>query len=152
MSNDKNLFWFENVEFRDHPWPGLMWITPSIQVPDVQKARDLYVQTFNFVSIYEQPNPQNELVMTRLRYRGTNFVLMKEGPEYYEGVAPSTNKTASPFVFYVYVDDVNETYQKALMANMTSLINPSPTPWGDFRARLQCPFGYVWDIAMRVEQ
>lgn len=152
MKTDNNLFWFENVEFRAHPWPGLMWITPSLQVSDVEKARDLYVETFNFVSIYEQPGPQNpdELIMTRLRYRGTNFVLMKEGPGYYEGISPATSNSQSPFVFYVYVDDVAETYQKALKANMTSLIEPSMTPWGDCRARLKCPFGYIWDIAKRV--
>lgn len=146
---EKNEFWFDNVEFRSHDWPGLMWITPCIQVPDVQKAQDLYVQVFNFVPIFEADSPENgELVMTRMRYRGTNFVITKEGFDY-EGVAPSTNQSRSPFLFYVYVDDVAETYARGLQAGMKSMIEPQETYWGDRRARLQDAFGYIWDIAKR---
>ncbi len=152
MSTDTNLFWFENVEFRAHPWPGLMWITTLIQVPDVQAARDLYTQVFNFVSIFDNPNPQNpeELIMSRMRYRGANFVLSKEGLDYEGGLAPATSNTAPPFVFYVYVDDVDETYKKALKAGMKSVKEPHMAPWGDLKARLQCPSGYLWDIAKRM--
>lgn len=146
---EKNLFWFDNVEFRTHAWPGLMWVTPCIQVPDVQKARDLYVQVFNFVPIFDTSGPENpELMMTRMRYRGANFVITKEGFDY-EGAAPSTNQKPSSLLFYVYVDDVDETYKNGLQAGMESMIEPGDTYWGDRRARLKDPFGYVWDIAKR---
>jgi PhnB protein len=146
-----NLTWFDNVEFRTHPWPGLNWVTTLIQVPDVRRARDLYINAFNFVSIFDLPDPEDSgnFVMTRLRYRGANFVLNKEGTDY-DGKAPSTSKSPPPFVFYVYVDDADATYKQSLKAGMTSVIEPGATYWGDRRARVTCPFGYVWDIAQRV--
>jgi PhnB protein len=151
MKND-NLFWFDNVESRPHPWPGLIWITTLIQVPDVTKARDLYVNVFDFVPIFNVPDPENpgEVVMTRLRYRGANFVVTKEGTDDYEGIAPASSKTPPPFVFYVYVDNVDETFKKALQAGMKVVLEPGNTYWGDKRARLRCQFGYLWDIAERV--
>jgi PhnB protein len=148
---NNQLFWFDNVEVRPNPWPGLNWITPILQFPDVKKARDLYINAFNFVSIFDLPNPKNgdELVTTRLRYRGTNFLLTKEGLDY-PGESPETSQSAPPFNFYVYVDNVDVTYKKALELGMTSIREAAETPWGDYRARLRCPFGYIWDIAQRI--
>lgn len=150
--DNANLFWFDNVEFRPHPWDGLNWLTAIIQVPDVRKARDIYINAFKFVPIFDLPDPENpdNFVMTRLRYRGANFVLAKEGLDY-EGKAPATTNTASPFVFYVYVDDVDDVYKKALELGMKSIMKPAETVWGDWRARLSCPFGYQWDVAQRIK-
>lgn len=60
------------------------------------------------MAIFDLPDSEDagNFIMTRLRYRGANFVLNKEGFDY-EGKAPATGNAASPFVFYVYVDDVD---------------------------------------------
>lgn len=147
-----NPFWFDNVELRPHPWPGLNWITTIIPVPDVRQARDFYVNVFSFVPIFDLPDPENPIQSntTRLRYRGTNFLLVTEGLDY-EGKSPASSSTISPFVFYVYVDDVEAVYKKGLQSGMKSLQEPNETFWGDWRARLSCPFGYVWDIAKRIK-
>jgi len=145
----KNLNWFDNVELRTHPWPGLNWVTTILSVPDVKKARDLYISAFNFVSIFDLPDETGELVTTRLRYRGSNFLLAKEGLDY-EGSAPSVNNSQAPIVFYVYVDDTEAAFTQAVNAGLKVLIEPSNTFWGDKRCRLKCPFGYVWDLAQRI--
>lgn len=146
MNNE--LFWFDNVEIRPHPWPGLNWVTPILQFPDVKKARDLYIDAFNFVSIFDQADG-DEIVVTRLRYRGTNFLMAKEGLDY-PGQSPATSQSAPHFNYYIYVDNLDATYKKALELGMTSVFEAAETPWGDSRARLRCPFGYIWDIAQRL--
>lgn len=150
--DDQNLFWFDNVEARPHPWPGLNWMTPIIQTFDVRKARDLYAKAFHLVPIFDMPNPSNpdELVTTRMRYRGTNFLLVKEGLDY-DGQAPASSLAKPPFLFYLYVDSVDDVYKKALELGFISVKKPEETFWGDYRARLSCPFGYVWDIAQRIK-
>lgn len=150
---NKSMFWFDNIESRPHPWPGLIWVTAMINVPDVATARDLYSSVFGFVPIFEAHDPENldEIVFARMRYRGANFVVTKEGFDY-EGQAPATTGTTSPFSFYVYVDDVAATYEQALAAGMTSVLKPDVMFWGDKRARLRCPFGYVWDLAQRLPE
>ncbi len=148
----ENQFWFDNVELREHPWPGLNWVTTVATVPDVRKARDLYISTFGFVSIFDANNPNNveELVTTRLRYRGANILLVKEGFDY-EAKAPASSGNPPSILFYIYVDNVKSVFKKALESGMKSEQAPEMTFWGDLRARLRCPFGYVWDIAERIQ-
>ncbi|WP_019218193.1 VOC family protein [Legionella tunisiensis] len=69
-SSLSRLDWFDNVEQRPHPWPGLNWLTAMLVVPDVKKALAFYEELFGFVPIFELPDDQGELVFARLRYRG----------------------------------------------------------------------------------
>lgn len=147
MEND--LFWFENVEQREHPWPGLNWLTATISLPDVKQARDAYVKAFGFVSIYDKPNSEGGLATARLRYRGANVLLTQEGTFGYAS-CPAKSNTTSPLIFYVYVDDTRAAYDRALSAGFTSLEAPYETPWGDMCCRVQCPWGYMWDLAHKI--
>ena len=49
----QNLNWFQNVEHRTHPHPGLNWLTATISVPDVARALDFYTGIMEMVSISE---------------------------------------------------------------------------------------------------
>src|SRR5262245_62146098 len=51
-----------------------------------------------------------------------------------------------PAFLYVYVDDADATYRRALAAGATSLEEPFNTPYGDRRAMVRDPFGNVWQI------
>ena len=48
---------------------------------------------------------------------------------------------------YLYVDNVDATYQRALDAGATSIEDPAETPYGDRRAMVQDPCGNDWQIA-----
>lgn len=48
---------------------------------------------------------------------------------------------------YVYVQDVDSTYQRAIAANAISLEVPAEMPYGDRRAMVKDPWGNVWQIA-----
>ena len=52
-----------------------------------------------------------------------------------------------PAFLYVYVDDADAVYQRALGAGAVSLEEPLDTPYGDRRAMVRDPFGNVWQIA-----
>jgi PhnB protein len=48
---------------------------------------------------------------------------------------------------YVYVDDADRVYTRALAAGATALEPPFDTPYGDRRAMLADPFGNIWQVA-----
>jgi uncharacterized glyoxalase superfamily protein PhnB len=48
---------------------------------------------------------------------------------------------------YVYVDDVESTYQRALRAGATSIEAPRDLPYGDRRAMIKDRWGNLWQIA-----
>jgi len=48
---------------------------------------------------------------------------------------------------YVYVSDVDGTYQRALDAGALSLEEPFDTPYGDSRCMVKDKWGNTWQIA-----
>ncbi|MCE0722489.1 MULTISPECIES: VOC family protein [Legionella] len=144
------LNWFDNVNDRPHPWPGLNWLTAMLVVADVKKAMNFYAEVFGIVPIFELPDEAGQVVFARMRYRGTNFTLNQEGAFNFDGKSPVETNTTPPFIFYIYVDDVEKIYTKALQKGCKSMEEPHIEFWGDKKARLRDPFGYIWDIAFKV--
>jgi uncharacterized glyoxalase superfamily protein PhnB len=52
-----------------------------------------------------------------------------------------------PAFLYVYVEDVDETYQRAVKAGAETLEPPSELPYGDRRATVKDAWGNLWQIA-----
>ena len=48
---------------------------------------------------------------------------------------------------YVYVENADETYQRAVEAGAETLELPSDQPYGDRRAMVKDPWGNLWQIA-----
>ena len=48
---------------------------------------------------------------------------------------------------YVYVDDVDAAYRRAIRAGAVSIEEPRVVPYGDRRAMVKDPFGNDWQIA-----
>jgi uncharacterized glyoxalase superfamily protein PhnB len=62
-------------------------------------------------------------------------------------VTPATQRAPFPAFLYVYVDDADAVYRRALAGGAESLEEPLDTPYGDRRAMVRDPFGNVWQIA-----
>jgi len=60
------------------------------------------------------------------------------------GVGPRPATTA---FLYVYVEDADATYRRALAAGARTLEEPVDTPYGDRRAMVEDGWGNVWQIA-----
>ena len=54
--------------------------------------------------------------------------------------------------FYVYVEDVDATYARAVAAMAEVLEEPSDVPYGDRRAMVRDPSGNTWQIATYVRE
>jgi len=55
----------------------------------------------------------------------------------------------TPAFLYVYVEDVDATFRRALEAGADSIEEPAETPYGDRRAMVKDPFGNDWQFATR---
>ena len=62
-------------------------------------------------------------------------------------VSPAGVREASPGFLYVYVDDADQTYRRAVAAGAETLEPPLDTPYGDRRAMVKDRWGNVWQIA-----
>ena len=52
-----------------------------------------------------------------------------------------------PAFLYVYVDDTDSTYQRAVAVDAASLEEPADMPYGDRRAMVRDAWGNIWQIA-----
>ena len=55
-----------------------------------------------------------------------------------------------PAFLYVYVENADSTYQRALAAGAQSLEEPRDLPYGDRRGMVKDRWGNVWQIATRI--
>lgn len=64
-------------------------------------------------------------------------------------VSSDDAREAMPACLYVYVEDADKTYRKALGAGARSIEKPVDTRDGDRRAAVQDAWGNTWQIATR---
>jgi len=58
----------------------------------------------------------------------------------------------TPVFLNLYVDDVEKTYQKAIMLGATSVTNITTLYFGEKVCRVLDPFGNLWWISQRIEE
>lgn len=62
-------------------------------------------------------------------------------------VSPAVERAPFQAFLYIYVDDADAVYRRALDAGASSLEEPLETPYGDRRAMVRDPFGNIFQIA-----
>lgn len=56
-------------------------------------------------------------------------------------------REAAPAFLYVYVEDVDSTFRRAIAASAVSVEEPADMPYGDRRATVKDKWGNTWQIA-----
>jgi uncharacterized glyoxalase superfamily protein PhnB len=62
-------------------------------------------------------------------------------------VSASIDREPMPAFLYVYVEDTDSTYRRALESGATSIESPRDLPYGDRRAMVRDRWGNIWQIA-----
>jgi PhnB protein len=62
-------------------------------------------------------------------------------------VSSTDDRAAFPAFLYVYVENADETFRRAVDAGAEALEAPIDTPYGDRRAMVRDPFGNILQIA-----
>lgn len=117
----------------DRP-PEFRTVTPRMVVSDAAAAVEFLRAVFDAVGQLRSGRP------TEMRI-GDSVVM----------VTSAVERELFPAFLYIYVDDADVVYHRALTAGATSLEAPFDTPYGDRRAMVRDPFGNVFQIAHRTD-
>ena len=118
-----------------------MYVRPYLIVPGADDLIAFLQQTFGGELLGRYPAPDGRVMHAEVRV-GDSVLEMGEANEQWTPiVAP----------LHVYLDDVDETYRRALAAGATSLYEPVDQPYGDREAGVRDPRGIEWFIAKRLE-
>ena len=110
--------------------PGWHTVTPRIVVEDLAGLVGFLKRVFGATGELQAEAPSQIMIGDSL------LMLSRAGP-----------REIFPAFLYVYVEDADAAYQRALDAGGASLEAVWDTPYGDRRGMVRDPWGNVWQLA-----
>lgn len=120
---------------------GAHTVTPYLVVEGIPKLMDFLKQAFGAQEVFRMTRPDGGVMHAEVKI-GDSMIMM--------GQAMGEWK-AKPCSLYLYVEDVDAVYQRAIQAGGTSVREPSDQFYGDRTGGVIDPCGNYWGIATHVE-
>ena len=120
---------------------GFHTVTPYLMVREAAQLIDFVKQAFAATELFRGTGSAGG-IHAEVRI-GDSMVMI--------GGAGTWNGEPMPAAIYLYMDDVDAVYKRALQAGAASLSEPADQPYGDRIAGVKDPFGNVWYIATHIE-
>jgi PhnB protein len=120
---------------------GYHSVTPYLVVPEVATLLDFLTQAFEAQELHRMPRPDGTIMHAEVRI-GDSRVMLGE---------PMGDAPPMLGALYLYVNDVDAVYTRALHAGATSTSAPADPFYGDRSAGLKDPIGNQWWIATHQE-
>lgn len=129
---------------------GYHAVTPSLIVNDGIKAIDYYKKVFDAKDKGIMMTPDGKSVAhAELEIGDSKIMLSDEFPEM-NCLSPASIG-GSPISLYLYVEDVDKTFNLAVSEGASVLYPVADQFWGDRHGSIKDPFGHIWSISTHVK-
>jgi PhnB protein len=126
---------------------GYTTVTPSITLNDTAKAIEFYKKAFGATERMRVPGPDGKIMHAEIQI-GNAIIMMNDECM---GQRSAKSLGSSPASFYLYFEDADMAFKKAIAAGGKELQPPTDMFWGDRLGLIEDPFGYQWNIASHVK-
>jgi PhnB protein len=120
---------------------GFHTVTPYLVVPGVAKLIDFLKQAFAATEAEHMARPDGTIMHAQVKI-GDSYVMMGE---------PMGDQKPIPATLYLYVEDVDAVYKRALQAGGTSVREPADQFYGDRNGAVRDASGNLWYIGTHKE-
>jgi PhnB protein len=127
---------------------GYHTVTPSLVVSGAAEALDFYRQAFNAEETVRMPGPGGTIMHAEFRIGNSVIMLNDEMPEM--GSKSPKAYGGTPVSFYIYVEDADAAWKRAMDAGAKEIMPVADMFWGDRAGWLEDPFGHKWAVAQHV--
>jgi uncharacterized glyoxalase superfamily protein PhnB len=125
---------------------GYHTVTPTFTFKDSRKAIEFYKKALGAVETFVMPGPGGRGVMHASMKIGNSNIMM--GDESREMPCRSAESLGgSPVTFYLYVENADMAFKKAVSAGAVVQMPLQDSFWGDRTGSVKDPFGYCWMFA-----
>ena len=129
---------------------GYHTVTPSIVVAGAAKAIEFYKKAFGAQEVMRFPGPDGKTIMhAEIRVGDSNIMLGDEMPE--QGARGPKTIGGTPVSFFIYGDNVDAAWKRAVDAGANPIMPLADQFWGDRTGCLEDPFGHHWWLAQHVQ-
>ncbi|CAG2141730.1 VOC family protein [Cupriavidus plantarum] len=132
--------------------PNTPWLTPYLTVASGRAALDFYSRAFGF-TVHNVLDENGVPTHAEMHYQGQLVVMFAP-----EGAWGSTARTPRSLgveasqTFYVYCEDVDAMFARAIGAGAISVMPPADQFWGDRYCMVEDPDGYRWGFGKHLGQ
>jgi PhnB protein len=127
---------------------GYHTVTPNLVVQDGAKALEFYQKAFGAEETVRMPGPGGGIMHAEFRIGDSVIMLGEEMPDM--GARSPKAYGGTPVRFYVYVENVDAAWKRAIDAGAKSVMPIQDMFWGDRTGRVEDPFGHLWNLAQHV--
>jgi PhnB protein len=129
---------------------GYNTVSVYLVVPDSAKAIELYQKAFGAQEKYRMAGPGGQGVMhAEITIGDSTVMLSDENPGW--GTKSPLTLGASPVGLFIYTEDVDAAFDRAVKAGCTVEMPLADMFWGDRYGKLKDPFGHQWQMATHKE-
>ncbi len=120
---------------------GYHSVTPYLIVSDAAKLMEFLTNAFSAKELYRMPGPDGRVAHAEMQI-GDSMIMLGQ---------PRNGGAGQRTTLYLYVPDVDATYQQSVKAGGTSIQEPKTQFYGDRNGSIRDPFGNEWYVATHVE-
>ena len=128
---------------------GYHTVTPSLVVAGAVRAIDFYKKAFGAEEIMRFPAPDGSIMHAELKIGDSMIMLSDEMPDH--GVRGPAFHGGASVSFFVYSENVDKAWKRALDAGGKQIMPLIDQFWGDRSGCVEDPFGHRWWLAQHVQ-
>ncbi|NJN85840.1 MAG: VOC family protein [Leptolyngbyaceae cyanobacterium SL_7_1] len=128
---------------------GYQTVTPYLAVQEAARAIEFYKQAFGATEFMRLADNNGKIAHAEIKIGDSIIMLADEYPDM--GFHSPQTLNGSPVTLMVYVENVDEQFNRAIAAGATTVRPLEDQFYGDRTATLSDPFGHNWIIASHVE-
>jgi PhnB protein len=129
---------------------GFLAVTPTLTIRDVDKALGFYTRAFGAEERMRFLGPDEKSIMhAEIKIGDSIMMLGEEHPEM--GCQGPQSLGGTPVSLYLYVEDADQAFTRAVAAGAKADQPVADMFWGDRCGQLTDPFGHKWNLATRKE-
>ena len=128
---------------------GYHTLTAYLAVEDADRAIEFYKDAFGAEEVIRMPAPDGKIAHAELQLGDSKLMLSDPFPQ--SNVRPPSERGGPTASIFMYVDDVDATFEQAQRAGATVVSELEDMFWGDRFGTVADPFGQVWAMATHKE-
>jgi len=128
---------------------GYHTVTPSLFVVGAAKAIEFYKKALGAEELMRFPGPDGAIMHAEIKIGDSIVMLADEMPE--QGGRGPKSIGGTPVSFFVYRENVDAEWKRALDAGAKVLVPLADQFWGDRTGCLEDPFGHQWWLAQHLQ-
>lgn len=126
---------------------GYTTVTPTITVSDGHKAIEFYKRALGATERGRFEGPDKKIMHAEIQI-GNAIVMLNDEVM---GNRSARSLGGSPITFFLYVEDADVAFRKAIAAGGKQLAPVDDMFWGDRMGQFEDPFGYRWNVATHIK-